>query len=187
MTKCGPILLSIALPCFVKNVEHCAMITPYIIQGTQMGNNLRTSFTSSTFVTGHSLQQWTSLLSESKSSSIVALSRNLENKNKERGRNSRGEWDKRSNKIFLGQKLKISLSCSCGANEFSSVVHYVYIVEPKNTLEGIASEFGGIEEKIMSLNGISNALMLLAGQVLDVSLKGRFMVKFVIEEMDGCN
>eukprot|EP01018_Ginkgo_biloba_P038642 Gb_21203 [translate_table: standard] len=75
----------------------------------------------------------------------------------------------------------ISKPMSCGENAFSSVMHYMYIVESKNTPEGIAYEFEIIEEEIMSLNGISNALMVLERQVLDVSLTG-FMVKFVIEE-----
>eukprot|EP01018_Ginkgo_biloba_P019011 Gb_21712 [translate_table: standard] len=88
------------------------------------------------------------------------------------------------NKIFPGQKLKIPLPCSCGANASSPVVHYAYVVQPKNTLEGIASEFGSTEKELMSLNGISNSSMLLAGQVLDVPLK-EFTVKFVIEKMES--
>lgn len=76
------------------------------------------------------------------------------------------------NKIYVGQKFYIPLPCSCQeSNASSSVVHYSYVVQKQNTLQGIASEFGTTEAMLKSVNNVVNFSSLQAGQVIDVPLR----------------
>jgi len=76
------------------------------------------------------------------------------------------------NKIYPGQKFYIPLPCSCQeSNASSSAVHYSYVVQNKNTVQGIASEFGITEATLKAVNAIVNFSSIQAGQVIDVPLK----------------
>ncbi|GAB4853080.1 hypothetical protein Ancab_017265 [Ancistrocladus abbreviatus] len=73
--------------------------------------------------------------------------------------------------IEIGQKLWIPLPCSCDEVDGQGVVHYGYVVPSGSSVSQIAAEYGTTEQTLLSLNGMSNASQLLAGQVLDVPLK----------------
>uniref|UniRef100_A0A0D6QR65 LysM domain-containing protein n=1 Tax=Araucaria cunninghamii TaxID=56994 RepID=A0A0D6QR65_ARACU len=74
------------------------------------------------------------------------------------------------NKIFPGQKFGIPLPCRCQSNA-SSILHYSYVVQAGETLEGIASRMGSSQSELMTLNNISSPKTLAAGQVIGVPLK----------------
>ncbi len=77
-------------------------------------------------------------------------------------------------KILVGQELWIPLPCSCDEVAGTKVVHYGHVVEAGSSVEKIAMTYGTTEDILLQLNGIVNASQLLAGQVLDVPLKGFF-------------
>ena len=77
-------------------------------------------------------------------------------------------------KIEVGQELWIPLPCSCDEVAGAKVVHYGHVVETGSSVEKIAMTYGTTEDILLQLNGIVNASQLLAGQVLDVPLKGFF-------------
>lgn len=74
--------------------------------------------------------------------------------------------------IKVGQRLWIPLPCSCDDLSGEQVVHYAHLVREGSTVEGIAEEFGVQNEVLLSVNGIANASQLMAGQVIDVPLRG---------------
>ncbi|KAI3954849.1 hypothetical protein MKW92_029440 [Papaver armeniacum] len=76
-----------------------------------------------------------------------------------------------SNKIVVGQSLRIPLPCSCDDVDELQVVHYAHVVPPKGTLEMIVDEFGATEESLLKLNNLSDAKELKAESVLDVPLR----------------
>ncbi|PON78493.1 LysM domain containing protein [Trema orientale] len=76
------------------------------------------------------------------------------------------------NLITVGQKLKIPLPCSCEPVNGTQVVHYGHVVQSGSTVEEIAQRFGTTNVTLLELNGMTNASDLLAGQVLDVPLRG---------------
>ena len=78
------------------------------------------------------------------------------------------------NQIEVGQKLWIPLPCSCDEVAGAKVVHYGHVVEAGSSVEKIAMTYGTTEDILLKLNGMVNASQLLAGQVLDVPLKGFF-------------
>ena len=78
------------------------------------------------------------------------------------------------NKIEVGQELWIPLPCNCDEVAGAKVVHYGHVVEAGSSVEKIAMAYGTTEDILLQLNGIVNASQLLAGQVLDVPLKGFF-------------
>ncbi|XP_012067148.1 lysM domain-containing GPI-anchored protein 2 isoform X1 [Jatropha curcas] len=75
------------------------------------------------------------------------------------------------NKILVGQELQIPLPCSCDDVGGEKVVHYGHVVESGSSLDLIAQEYGTTMTTLMTLNSITNASSLKAGQVLDVPLK----------------
>lgn len=77
-------------------------------------------------------------------------------------------------RIDAGQRLQIPLPCSCDKVNGSDVVHYGHVVAAGSTVREIAAEFGTDETTLMGLNGIADPKDLLAGDVLDVPLKGPF-------------
>ncbi|KDP42016.1 hypothetical protein JCGZ_03079 [Jatropha curcas] len=76
------------------------------------------------------------------------------------------------NKILVGQELQIPLPCSCDDVGGEKVVHYGHVVESGSSLDLIAQEYGTTMTTLMTLNSIAKASSLMAGQVLDVPLKG---------------
>ena len=82
------------------------------------------------------------------------------------------------NKIEVGQRLWIPLPCSCDDVEGVKVVHYGYVVESGNSVDQIATEFGTTPDILLKLNGIANASGLQANQVLDVPLRGFYLLPF---------
>ncbi|XP_062083468.1 lysM domain-containing GPI-anchored protein 2-like [Humulus lupulus] len=88
------------------------------------------------------------------------------------------------NLIQPGQTFTIPLPCSCDELNGTQVVHYGHVVKTGNTVEGIAQEFGTTEETILKLNGIVNSTEILAGQVLDVPLKGLVLyTRYVVHQI----
>ncbi|XP_031496252.1 lysM domain-containing GPI-anchored protein 2-like [Nymphaea colorata] len=75
------------------------------------------------------------------------------------------------NQIQGGQKLWIPLPCSCDQGETFPIEHYAHVVAKGTDLTGIAAQFGTTQAKLMTLNDISDATTLQAGQVLDVPLR----------------
>lgn len=76
------------------------------------------------------------------------------------------------NKVAVGQELWIPVPCSCDPVGGQPVVHYTYVVPQGSSVAGIAQEFGTTEEAIVAVNKMPDAKGLLAGQVLDVPLRG---------------
>lgn len=76
------------------------------------------------------------------------------------------------NKVAVGQELRIPLPCSCDPVDGVPVVHYTYVVPAGSSVAGIAQEYGATEAAILALNRMPDAKSLLAGQVLDVPLRG---------------
>lgn len=80
--------------------------------------------------------------------------------------------------IDVGQQFWIPLPCSCDDVDGIKVVHYGYVVPKGSTVEEIAQEYGTTQATLLSLNQMANASELQAGQVLDVPLKGWFLVLY---------
>lgn len=59
-------------------------------------------------------------------------------------------------------------------------MHYAHVVEKGSSVEGIASEFEVSGEVLMRVNGIKDPKELLAGQVLDVPLRGIIYLLMVL-------
>jgi LysM repeat protein len=51
-------------------------------------------------------------------------------------------------------------------------VHLTYVVPAGSSVAGIAEQYGTTEETLLGLNRMPDAKSLLAGQVLDVPLRG---------------
>lgn len=80
------------------------------------------------------------------------------------------------NLIVVGQGLVIPLPCSCDDVEGKKVLHYGYVAEKGSSVEGIGSEFGVSGEVLMRVNGLKDPKELQAGQILDVPLRGNFLI-----------
>jgi len=52
-------------------------------------------------------------------------------------------------------------------------VHFTYVVPTGSSVASIAQEFSTTEETILAVNKMPDAKALIAGQVLDVPLRGR--------------
>ena len=76
------------------------------------------------------------------------------------------------NRVAVGQELWVPLPCSCDPVGGVDVVHLTYVVPAGPSVAGIAEEYGSTEETILGLNRMADAKSLLAGQVLDVPLRG---------------
>ena len=85
-----------------------------------------------------------------------------------------------ANKFEVGQRLWIPLPCSCDDVEGVKVVHYGYVVESGSSVDQIATEFGTTPDILLKLNGIANASGLQANQVLDVPLRGFYLLPFYL-------
>ena len=83
-----------------------------------------------------------------------------------------------ANKITVGQVLRIPLPCSCDEVDSDKVVHYAHVVQPGSSVDQIATEFGTTTPILLNLNGMTNATDLQAYQVLDVPLKGFYLLPF---------
>lgn len=70
------------------------------------------------------------------------------------------------NKIYVGQKLKISKGSTSSASSSSSKQYYT--IKSGDTLSGIAVKYGTTVAKLQSLNGIKNANKIYAGQQIRV-------------------
>ena len=88
---------------------------------------------------------------------------------------------KDANLIKVGQKLWIPLPCSCDNVDAQPVVHYAHVVAPGSSLDAIAAQFGTSTQTLVTVNGITDPKNLMAGQVLDVPLKGSFFSPFLIK------
>lgn len=82
--------------------------------------------------------------------------------------------------IQIGQNLTIPLPCSCDDVDNAKVVHYAHVVEEGSSFELIAQKFGTDRETLMKLNGIDDDSKLIAGEPLDVPLKGTLLQPFVL-------
>lgn len=91
------------------------------------------------------------------------------------------------NLILKGQKLWIPLPCSCDEVGGEKVVHYGHVVESGSTLELIAQEYGTTKDTLMRLNSIANDSSLIAGQVLDVPLRGFSFFSFIFTFVLPCS
>jgi LysM repeat protein len=80
------------------------------------------------------------------------------------------------NKVAVGQQLRIPVPCSCDPVGGRPVVHYTYVVPQGSSVAAIAQEFATTEETILAVNKMPDAKSLLAGQVLDVPLRGNNIV-----------
>ncbi|KAK9677481.1 hypothetical protein RND81_11G145900 [Saponaria officinalis] len=76
------------------------------------------------------------------------------------------------NLIIIGQDLWIPLPCSCDDVDGEKVVHYGHVVAAGSSVDKIASEFGTTPQTLMTVNDIKDPKDLIAGQVLDVPLRG---------------
>lgn len=76
------------------------------------------------------------------------------------------------NLIFVGQRLWIPLPCSCDDVDGQQVVHYGHVVASGSNVSQIAADFGTRSETLMRLNNMTDPQQLIAGQVLDVPLRG---------------
>lgn len=76
------------------------------------------------------------------------------------------------NLIYIGDKFKIPLPCSCDEVDGQKVVHYAHMVKSGSSLGEIAQEFGTNEETLARINGIKANSDLKADQPIDVPLKG---------------
>lgn len=74
--------------------------------------------------------------------------------------------------ILVGQNLTIPLPCSCDDVGGEAVVHYGHVVAPGNSVELIAQQYNVSQDTLMQLNSLSVNQSLLAGDVIDVPLKG---------------
>ena len=83
-----------------------------------------------------------------------------------------------ANKITVGQNLSIPLPCSCDEVEGVEVVHYGHVVESGSSVEKIATEYGTTPAILLKLNRMTNASQLQADQVLDVPLRGFYLLPF---------
>lgn len=81
--------------------------------------------------------------------------------------------------IQIGQNLTIPLPCSCDDVENQKVVHYAHVVEAGSSFELIAKQFGTDARTLMDLNGINDS-MLIAGEPVDVPLKGIVFLSFSV-------
>ena len=81
--------------------------------------------------------------------------------------------------IEVGQNLTIPLPCSCDDVDNAKVVHYAHVVEEGSSFELIAQKFGADKDTLMKLNGIDSDSKLIAGQTIDVPLRGIFVAPFV--------
>ncbi|KAI4318587.1 hypothetical protein MLD38_032269 [Melastoma candidum] len=73
--------------------------------------------------------------------------------------------------IYIGQRLRIPLPCSCDEVDGVRVVHYGHRVAEGSTVGEIADEFGVSQDLLMRLNNISTVNDLIADFILDVPLK----------------
>lgn len=76
------------------------------------------------------------------------------------------------NMIDVGQKLWIPLPCSCDSVNGEEVVHYAHVVEQGSSMEAIAAQFLTDSVTLSRLNGIADDSELIAGNAIDVPLKG---------------
>lgn len=83
------------------------------------------------------------------------------------------------NRIDIGQKLWIPLPCSCDDVDGQEVVHYGHVVASGSSVAKIAAEFGTNSNTLMMLNNITDPKSLVAGQVLDVPIKGLFLLSLI--------
>ena len=81
-------------------------------------------------------------------------------------------------KITVGQNLSIPLPCSCDEVEGVEVVHYGHVVEAGSSVDKIATKYGTTPAILLKLNKMTNASQLQADQVLDVPLKGFYLLSF---------
>jgi len=77
------------------------------------------------------------------------------------------------NRVAVGQQLWIPVPCSCDPVAGQPVVHFTYVVPTGTSVASIAQEFSTTEETILAVNKMPDAKALIAGQVLDVPLRGR--------------
>ena len=77
--------------------------------------------------------------------------------------------------IQIGQNLTIPLPCSCDDVDNAKVVHYAHVVEEGSSFAIIAQKFGTSRDTLMKLNGIDDDSKLIAGEPLDVPLKGTLL------------
>jgi chitin elicitor-binding protein len=77
------------------------------------------------------------------------------------------------NLIYVGQKLRIPLPCSCDPVDGATVMHFAYSVAKGDEPSGIAAKFGVNEQTLRNLNNITaDPKSLQQGQILDVPLPG---------------
>lgn len=78
--------------------------------------------------------------------------------------------------ILVGQNLTIPLPCSCDDVGGEAVVHYGHVVAPGSSVEAIAQQYNVSQDTLMQLNSLSGSENLLAGDVIDVPLKGTYLL-----------
>ena len=74
--------------------------------------------------------------------------------------------------FWWGQKLWISLPCSCDDVDGQRVVHYGHVVAVGSSVERIAQQFDTSQDTLSKLNGLASPKDLKADSILDVPLKG---------------
>lgn len=78
-------------------------------------------------------------------------------------------------KIEVGQRLWIPLPCSCDRVDGQEVVHYGHRVADGSSVEGIASQYNISQDTLSKLNNLTNPPTLMAGDVIDVPLRGIYL------------
>ena len=76
------------------------------------------------------------------------------------------------NLIYVGEVLKLPVSNSVKSGASSNQYQTTYVVNPGNTLSGIAARFGTTVQYLARINGISNPNLIYPGQILKIRASG---------------